>query len=101
MDTPTVALIPLVVGTVEAFKRTGYLSPKYAALVALALALLLVIGSFLLRGVGASSLADAIVQALAIGLSSSGLYSVAKAVVATPTPPGPLEGIARGQRPDA
>ncbi|MGI6357172.1 MAG: hypothetical protein ACOX2K_00500 [Bacillota bacterium] len=69
-----VALVPLIIGLVEVAKRVG-LSTKLSPL----LSLLLGLGAgFLLYG---SNLSQAIITGAMIGLSASGLYSGAKAVV--------------------
>ncbi|GIN85221.1 hypothetical protein J6TS2_16070 [Heyndrickxia sporothermodurans] len=66
-----VAIIPLIAGIVELFKRAG-LPNKYSPFVAVALGLLF--GFFYI----ADNVKEAIIVGLMLGLSASGLYSGSK-----------------------
>jgi hypothetical protein len=72
-----VVIVPLIVGLVEAAKRLG-LSAQYAAPLALALGLAISVGGWLTTWAGGRDLFNATVVGLALGLSASGLYSVAR-----------------------
>ncbi len=73
-----VVIVPLIVGLVEMAKRLG-LSSRYAALLALAIGLAISVGGWLAVQAGGRDLFDATLVGLALGLSASGLYSVARA----------------------
>lgn len=64
------ALVPVIIGIVEVFKKLG-VSTKYAPLLAILLGVLGVIG---IEGVSVIS----IIAGIVIGLSSSGLFSGVK-----------------------
>ncbi|MBS4172615.1 hypothetical protein [Bacillus sp. FJAT-49736] len=66
-----VAIIPLIIGVVELFKRAG-LSKKYSPFIAVILGLLF--GIFYVSG----SIKEGIIIGLMLGLSASGLYSGTK-----------------------
>lgn len=72
-----VLVVPLIVGLVEAAKRLG-LPAQYAALLSLALGLAISIGAWLAMRTGGRELFDATLVGMALGLSASGLYSVAR-----------------------
>jgi hypothetical protein len=74
-----VVMVPLIVGLVEVAKRVG-LPAQYAAGVALGLGLLASVGAWAAAETGGRDLFDATLVGLALGLSASGLYSVARAV---------------------
>lgn len=66
----------VIVGVVEAIKRTGYLSSKWAALVAI------VLGVVWFYFMGESpELANRIIEGVITGLTAAGLYSGGKATV--------------------
>jgi hypothetical protein len=72
-----VVIVPLIVGLVEAAKRLG-LPVQYAALMALGLGIAASVGAWLTAQAGGHDLFDATLVGLALGLSASGLYSVAR-----------------------
>jgi hypothetical protein len=74
-----VVVVPLIVGLVEVAKRIG-LPAQYAAVVALGLGLLASVGAWASAATGGRDLFDATLVGLALGLSASGLYSVARTV---------------------
>lgn len=78
LDLGGVVIVPLIVGLVEAAKRLG-LSAQYAALLALAIGIAISVGGWLTVRAGGRDLFDATLVGLALGLSASGLYSVARA----------------------
>ncbi|MBE1556399.1 hypothetical protein [Sporosarcina limicola] len=69
-----VAIIPLIIGVVEVFKRGG-VPAKYSSFVAVACGLLFSI--FYLPG----SIKEGIIIGLMLGLSASGLYSGSKNII--------------------
>jgi L-cystine uptake protein TcyP (sodium:dicarboxylate symporter family) len=69
-----VAIIPLILGVVELFKRIG-LPAKYSPLVAVALGL--IVGVVYLD----ASLKERVLVGIMFGLSASGLYSGTKNIV--------------------
>lgn len=69
-----VAIIPLIIGVVEMFKKAG-LPAKYSPFIAVIIGILL--GVFFL----ASNTKEGIIIGLMIGLSASGLYSSTKNIV--------------------
>lgn len=76
-----VVVVPLIVGLVEVAKRLG-LSTRYAALVSLTIGLAISLGAWVATQAGepAREGFQAALVGLALGLSASGLYSVARAV---------------------
>jgi hypothetical protein len=79
MEIGGVMMVPLIVGMVEVAKRAG-LPVHYAALLSLCLGLALSMGRWLTAQSGLGGLFDAGLVGLALGLSASGLYSVAHSV---------------------
>ena len=77
-----ILLVPLITGFVEALKRAG-LPSRYAALVALATGVGISVGAYIANGVGTRDLYDAVLQGVAFGLASAGLYSVARSAERT------------------
>ena len=71
--------VPLLTGLVEVAKRSG-LPGRYAALLALALGIALTAVGYVADNSGWRGPYDALLQGIAYGLASSGLYSVAGAV---------------------
>lgn len=69
-----VALVPIILGLVELFKRTGF-PDKWSPVLSVILGLLA--GVYLLD---TGSLSEGIVVGLALGLSATGLYSGTKNV---------------------
>lgn len=69
-----VAIIPLIIGVVEMFKKAG-LPAKYSPFIAVIIGILL--GVFFL----ASNTKEGIIIGLMVGLSASGLYSSTKNIV--------------------
>lgn len=78
-----VVIVPLIVGLVEAAKRLG-LSAQYAAMLSLVLGLVISMGAWLATRTGGRELFEAMVAGLALGLSASGLYSVARSAAGHP-----------------
>jgi hypothetical protein len=72
-----VMIVPLIIGLVEMAKRMG-LAARYAALLALGLGITISGGAWLAAWTGGRGLFDAALAGLALGLSASGLYSVAR-----------------------
>ena len=89
-----ILIVPLITSLVEASKRAG-LPSRYAALVALGCGLGISVGAFVANGVGARDLYDAVLQGIALGLASAGLYSVARSAERTGLT-GALRGDPRG-----
>lgn len=77
MEIGGVIVVPLIVGLVEAAKRLG-LPARYAALAALGLGLAVSFGAGVTTEAGGRDLFEAALVGLALGLSASGLYSVAR-----------------------
>ena len=77
-----ILIVPLIAGFVEALKRAG-LPRRYAALIALASGVCISVGAYIANGVGARDLYDAVLQGIAFGLASAGLYSVARSAERT------------------
>ncbi len=76
-----VVIVPIIVGLVEVGKRLG-LGSAYAAPLAVGLGLLISVGYTAAASLpGGSTLANAILHGLALGLSAAGLYSGAKKVL--------------------
>lgn len=71
-----VAIIPLILGLVELFKRAG-VSSKYSSFVAVILGVLA--GIFYIT----PDIKEGIIVGLMLGLSASGLYSGAKSVTSS------------------
>lgn len=69
------AVVAVIVGVVEAIKRTGYLTSQWAALVAIALGVL----TFIF--IGEATLGINAFMGVIAGLSASGLYSGTKATL--------------------
>ena len=78
----SILLVPLIAGWVEALKRAG-LPSRYAALVALACGVGISVGAYVANGIGAHDLYEAVLQGVAFGLASAGLYSVARSAERT------------------
>jgi hypothetical protein len=79
-----VAIVPLIVGVVEAAKRAG-LRQSWAPLLAVGLGLLASVGWAVALdwsgpGPGGETIARAVLVGLALGLSASGLYSGARRI---------------------
>ncbi|MBX5490800.1 MAG: hypothetical protein IRZ14_06555 [Chloroflexi bacterium] len=78
-----VAVVPLIVGLVEAAKGVG-LAPRWAPLLAVGLGVAISV-SYRVAAAGGALAAEALVAAalsgLALGLAAAGLYSGARAVV--------------------
>ena len=72
-----ILIVPLITGLVEALKRAG-LPSRYAALAAFGCGLGISVGAYVANGLGAHDLYDAVLQGVAFGLASAGLYSVAR-----------------------
>jgi hypothetical protein len=72
-----VMVVPLIIGLVEMAKRAG-LDARYAALLAVGLGVGISSGAWLAAWLGGRGLFDAALGGLALGLSASGLYSVAR-----------------------
>jgi hypothetical protein len=70
-------VVPLIIGLVEMAKRMG-LAARYAAILALGLGITISCGAWLAAWAGGHGLFDAALTGLALGLSASGLYSVAR-----------------------
>lgn len=77
-----ILIVPLITGFVEALKRAG-LPSRYAALVALVSGVGVSVGAYVANGIGARDLYDAVLQGVAFGLASAGLYSVARSAERT------------------
>ena len=77
LDIGGVMVVPLIIGLVEMAKRMG-LAARYAALLALGLGVAFSGGAWLAAWIGGRGLFDAALGGLALGLSASGLYSVAR-----------------------
>jgi hypothetical protein len=78
-----VVIVPIIVGLVEVGKRLG-LDSTYAAPLAVGLGLVISLGYTAAANLpGGSSLADAALHGLALGLSAAGLYSGAKRVLSS------------------
>lgn len=69
-----VAIIPLIIGIVEMFKKAG-LPAKFSPFIAVTLGLLLGVFFF------SSNIKEGIIVGLMLGLSASGLYSSTKNMV--------------------
>jgi hypothetical protein len=83
-----VAVVPLIMGLVEIAKRAFGLPGTYAALLSAGLGTAISLGAWAAHTHGAA--ADpfqATIGGLALGLSASGLYSVAHAVTTRKEPP--------------
>lgn len=68
-----IALVPLIVGMVQAVKDGGFIESRFSSLFAVALG---VAAGFLVKG----TTPEALITGIAYGLSASGLYSGVKAV---------------------
>ena len=77
-----ILIVPLITGCVEALKRAG-LPSRFAALEALARGVGISVGAYVANGFGAHDLYDAVLQGVAFGLASAGLYSVARSAERT------------------
>ena len=77
-----IVMVPLIVGLVEVAKRVG-LPTQYAAMLALGLGVLVSVGSWVAAEAGGRDLFEATLVGLALGLSASGLYSVARTITSS------------------
>ena len=66
------ALVPVIVGLVQAIKKTGYVKSRFLPLLAIALG---IVGAWLLTGFSSLD----VIQGIIAGLSASGLWSGSKA----------------------
>ena len=78
-----VFFVPLITGFVEALKRAG-LPARFAALTALISGVAISVGAYVANGMGARDLYNALLQGVAFGLASAGLYSVVRQIQVSP-----------------
>ena len=83
-----VVVVPLIVGLVEMAKRLG-LPSRFAAAVSLSIGVALSAGAWVATRAGGRDLFDSVLFGMAVGLSASGLYSVARALGNKAPPLGP------------
>jgi hypothetical protein len=70
----TLASVPAVIALVNLIKSTGFLPPKFAAVLAVLLGIALVAGNTYLPGIW-----DVLSEGIILGLSAAGIYDVSVA----------------------